>query len=218
MVWHGVVYGVVWHGVVWHGVVWYGVVWYGMVLYGMVLYGVLCYGMVWWGMVWCCILLYDMLQYGVVWYGYGMVWYGVWTCGMECGLCYGIDSIVWYNMIWYSGTIALYGKILQWLLLIKQIHLLRIHILERCLSIPMPRVSCQVQLKVSKYGIGNWLIPLNIKTRKRSVKVKIWVHHYIFFSTRSTQKCIRTMSSGYCLSSFFVPGDRHVVVGTKVNE
>ncbi|CAB3977314.1 WD repeat-containing 3 [Paramuricea clavata] len=40
--------------------------------------------------------------------------------------------------------------------------------------------------------------------------VKVW--------NRSTQKCIRTMSSGYCLSSFFVPGDRHVVVGTKAGK
>ncbi|XP_028412529.1 WD repeat-containing protein 3-like [Dendronephthya gigantea] len=40
--------------------------------------------------------------------------------------------------------------------------------------------------------------------------VKVW--------NRTTQKCIRTMSSGYCLSSFFVPGDRHVVVGTKAGK
>ncbi|XP_046849685.1 WD repeat-containing protein 3-like [Xenia sp. Carnegie-2017] len=40
--------------------------------------------------------------------------------------------------------------------------------------------------------------------------VKLW--------NRSTQKCIRTMSSGYCLSAFFVPGDRHVVVGTKAGK
>ena len=33
---------------------------------------------------------------------------------------------------------------------------------------------------------------------------------------RSTQQCIRTMPSGYALCSAFVPGDRHVLIGTKV--
>lgn len=37
--------------------------------------------------------------------------------------------------------------------------------------------------------------------------VKIW--------NRSSQKCIRTLESDYCLCSCFVPGDRHVIVGTK---
>jgi len=36
---------------------------------------------------------------------------------------------------------------------------------------------------------------------------KIW--------NRSTQVCIRTLESDYCLNSFFVPGDRHVVIATK---
>ena len=34
--------------------------------------------------------------------------------------------------------------------------------------------------------------------------------------TRSSQQCIHTMQSGYALSSVFVPGDRHLLVGTKV--
>ncbi|KAG9470052.1 WD repeat-containing protein 3 [Eleutherodactylus coqui] len=37
--------------------------------------------------------------------------------------------------------------------------------------------------------------------------VKIW--------NRSTLQCIRTMSCGYALCSLFVPGDRHVIIGTK---
>ncbi|XP_063812950.1 WD repeat-containing protein 3 [Pseudophryne corroboree] len=37
--------------------------------------------------------------------------------------------------------------------------------------------------------------------------VKIW--------NRSTLQCIRTMSCQYALCSLFVPGDRHVIVGTK---
>ncbi|KAM3935805.1 WD repeat-containing protein 3 [Leptodactylus fuscus] len=37
--------------------------------------------------------------------------------------------------------------------------------------------------------------------------VKIW--------NRSTLQCIRTMSCEYALCSVFVPGDRHVIVGTK---
>ncbi|XP_056415962.1 WD repeat-containing protein 3 [Hyla sarda] len=37
--------------------------------------------------------------------------------------------------------------------------------------------------------------------------VKIW--------NRSTLQCIRTMSCDYALCSLFVPGDRHVIVGTK---
>ncbi|KAM4700462.1 WD repeat-containing protein 3 isoform 1-T2 [Discoglossus pictus] len=37
--------------------------------------------------------------------------------------------------------------------------------------------------------------------------VKVW--------NRSTLQCIRTMSCEYALCSLFVPGDRHVIVGTK---
>lgn len=63
------------------------------------------------------------------------------------------------------------------------------------------RHSANRQVKRAKYDLGGVLDQ----------------HIVILFSlSRSTQKCIRTMSSGYCLSSFFVPGDRHVVVGTKV--
>lgn len=40
--------------------------------------------------------------------------------------------------------------------------------------------------------------------------VKIW--------NRNTQKCIRTMESDYCLCSMFVPGERHVIVGTKTGK
>ncbi|XP_046847985.1 WD repeat-containing protein 3-like [Xenia sp. Carnegie-2017] len=47
--------------------------------------------------------------------------------------------------------------------------------------------------------------------------VKLWNRKINRF-LKSTQKCIRTMSSGYCLSSLFVPGDRHVVVGTKAGK
>ena len=53
----------------------------------------------------------------------------------------------------------------------------------------------------------------------------IWTFKVLFnnllslflFSYRNTQKCIRTMDSDYCLCSMFVPGERHVIVGTKVN-
>ncbi|KAK3734059.1 hypothetical protein QZH41_015830 [Actinostola sp. cb2023] len=37
--------------------------------------------------------------------------------------------------------------------------------------------------------------------------IKVW--------NRESQHCIRTMDTGYALSSFFVPGDKHVIVGTK---
>jgi len=40
--------------------------------------------------------------------------------------------------------------------------------------------------------------------------VKIW--------NRSTRTCIRTFDSEYALCSFFVPGDRHAVVGTKTGK
>lgn len=33
---------------------------------------------------------------------------------------------------------------------------------------------------------------------------------------RASQQCIHTMQSGYALSSVFVPGDRHLLIGTKV--
>lgn len=36
------------------------------------------------------------------------------------------------------------------------------------------------------------------------------------FVHRSTLQCIRTMDCEYALCSFFVPGDRQVIVGTKV--
>ena len=39
---------------------------------------------------------------------------------------------------------------------------------------------------------------------------------WFFFFFRSSQQSIRTLTTGYALSSLFVPGDRHVVVGTKV--
>lgn len=37
--------------------------------------------------------------------------------------------------------------------------------------------------------------------------IKMW--------NRSTQTCLRTIDTGYVLSSIFVPGDRHVVTGHK---
>lgn len=37
------------------------------------------------------------------------------------------------------------------------------------------------------------------------------------FVHRSTLQCIRTMDCEYALCSLFVPGDRQVIVGTKVN-
>lgn len=40
--------------------------------------------------------------------------------------------------------------------------------------------------------------------------IKIW--------NRSSQQSIRTLTTGYALSSLFVPGDRHVVVGTKAGK
>ncbi|KAI8488166.1 Dip2/Utp12 protein [Branchiostoma belcheri] len=40
--------------------------------------------------------------------------------------------------------------------------------------------------------------------------VKIW--------NRSTQQCIRTLTSGYALCSTFVPGDQQVIIGTKAGK
>ncbi|XP_048577816.1 WD repeat-containing protein 3 [Nematostella vectensis] len=40
-------------------------------------------------------------------------------------------------------------------------------------------------------------------------------HESIKLWNRESQQCIRTMETGYALSSFFVPGDKHVIVGTK---
>jgi len=40
--------------------------------------------------------------------------------------------------------------------------------------------------------------------------VKVW--------NRNTLRCIRTMESDYCLCSMFVPGDRHIIVGTKTGK
>lgn len=37
------------------------------------------------------------------------------------------------------------------------------------------------------------------------------------FVHRSTLQCIRTMDCEYALCSLFVPGDRQVIIGTKVN-
>ena len=41
--------------------------------------------------------------------------------------------------------------------------------------------------------------------------------HYLTFYFRSTLQCIRTMSCDYALCSIFAPGDRIVIIGTKVN-
>lgn len=38
----------------------------------------------------------------------------------------------------------------------------------------------------------------------------------IFLDCRQTGKCIRTMEAGYGLCTAFVPGNRHVLVGTRV--
>ena len=43
--------------------------------------------------------------------------------------------------------------------------------------------------------------------------------HFFYFSLppcRSSLQCTATLSCGYALCSTFVPGDRHVVIGTKV--
>ncbi|XP_062510752.1 WD repeat-containing protein 3-like [Corticium candelabrum] len=40
--------------------------------------------------------------------------------------------------------------------------------------------------------------------------VKVW--------NRESLQCIHTMESGYAVSSMFVPGDRHALIGTKVGE
>ncbi|XP_065906408.1 WD repeat-containing protein 3-like [Dysidea avara] len=40
--------------------------------------------------------------------------------------------------------------------------------------------------------------------------VKIW--------SGSTHRCVSTIQSGYCLCSAFVPGDRHLLIGTKSGE
>jgi hypothetical protein len=37
----------------------------------------------------------------------------------------------------------------------------------------------------------------------------------MIFSSSITKACIRSIPSGYGLCSLFVPGDRHVVLGTK---
>lgn len=36
------------------------------------------------------------------------------------------------------------------------------------------------------------------------------------FGFRASTQCIRTMTSDYALCSLFAPGDRHVIIGTKV--
>ena len=38
----------------------------------------------------------------------------------------------------------------------------------------------------------------------------------LIHTTSETQQCTHTMPSGYALCSTFVPGDRHVLIGTKV--
>lgn len=43
-----------------------------------------------------------------------------------------------------------------------------------------------------------------------SDELKIW--------NLTTRNCIRTIESGYGLSGAFVPGDKHVLIGTKTGE
>merc|ERR1712142_879873 len=40
-------------------------------------------------------------------------------------------------------------------------------------------------------------------------------HESVNVWNRATQTCIRTLASGYGLTGCFVPGDRHIVLGTK---
>lgn len=39
---------------------------------------------------------------------------------------------------------------------------------------------------------------------------------YLLSDYRASLQCIRTMTCDYALCSLFAPGDRHVIIGTKV--
>lgn len=39
---------------------------------------------------------------------------------------------------------------------------------------------------------------------------------YLLSDYRASSQCIRTMTCDYALCSLFAPGDRHVIIGTKV--
>lgn len=39
---------------------------------------------------------------------------------------------------------------------------------------------------------------------------------YLLSDYRASTQCIRTMTCDYALCSLFAPGDRHVIIGTKV--
>lgn len=44
----------------------------------------------------------------------------------------------------------------------------------------------------------------------------IVINDQYLFGFRASTQCIRTMTSDYALCSLFAPGDRHVIIGTKV--
>ncbi|XP_065648655.1 WD repeat-containing protein 3 isoform X2 [Hydra vulgaris] len=73
--------------------------------------------------------------------------------------------------------------------------------------------KCQLQSLLSNMGHRTDVRTLSLNGDATMIlsgsgeSVKIW--------NRSSQKCIRTLDSEYCLCSCFVPGDRHAIVGTK---
>jgi len=76
--------------------------------------------------------------------------------------------------------------------------------------------KCQLQSLISNMGHRSDVRTVGFNSDATLImtasgeSVKIW--------NRSTQKCIRTMDSDYCLCSMFVPGERHVIVGTKTGK
>ena len=82
-----------------------------------------------------------------------------------------------------------------------------------CASVQMTRTSLLVLPNSSRSGTGapipllSLLPPLTSFTHSLPLLTSL---------TRSSQQCIHTMQSGYALSSSFAPGDRHLLVGTKV--
>ena len=82
----------------------------------------------------------------------------------------------------------------------------------------MVPVLCLVPKNQLKYGTGKFLIHrkhYNKFIHNQCYKLKN-LHISVFFFFRTSRQPIRTLTTGYTLSSLFVPGDRHIVVGTKV--
>ncbi|XP_004648096.1 WD repeat-containing protein 3 [Octodon degus] len=93
-----------------------------------------------------------------------------------------------------------------------QNNLVELYSLSACLPAPQPVRTGRITLGGHRSDVRTLSFSSdNIAVLSAAADaIKIW--------NRSTLQCIRTMSCEYALCSFFVPGDRQVIIGTKTGK